>query len=194
MMNFFVTLLTAMAVENVIFAKGLGSSKFVFDINKLRTAIKFGGIVTLITTVASLISYYINSMTQQMGLRLYHRGILFIIAVCIVYGISCFILRRRNLLVFRRHRLILALASFNPSVHGALLLAATHSLSLWDTIAYSLGSGIGFTVALVLIYNCKRRIAISKVPKTFRGLPISLIYIGILSLAIYGLIGYQLPS
>ncbi len=192
--SFIITMLVAMAAENAIFAKGLGTSKMLFEIESISTTIKFGGMITLITTLSSLISFNINNFTRAFDMRIYHRGILFCIAVCIVYGIVCTIMRSIDLKMFRRYRLMLAIASFNSSVHGALVLAAMRNLNLFDTIAYALGSGIGFTIALILIYNCKQRLLIANIPQTFRGLPITLIYIGILSLAIYGLIGYQLPS
>ena len=62
------------------------------------------------------------------------------------------------------------------------------------TCGFAFGSGAGYTLALLLISEGRKRIALSDVPRAFRGLPVALIYIGILSLAIYGLIGHQLPT
>ena len=55
-----------------------------------------------------------------------------------------------------------------------------------------MGTGVGVTLALVLLDVANQNIAMSRVPRIFRGLPILLLYIGILSLAFYGLIGHPI--
>ncbi|MEG1800933.1 MAG: NADH:ubiquinone oxidoreductase, subunit RnfA, partial [Oscillospiraceae bacterium] len=57
---------------------------------------------------------------------------------------------------------------------------------------FGLGSSIGYFFAMVLISEGDRKIAHSKVPTSFQGLPITLIYISILALAVYGLTGHMI--
>jgi electron transport complex protein RnfA len=91
-------------------------------------------------------------------------------------------------------RNITVLASFNCAVLGSILIAFGGNYGFIKTAGFALGSGTGFTLALLLIYEGKRRIMLSDIPRSFRGLPVMLLYIGIFSLAVYGLIGHQLPT
>ena len=54
-------------------------------------------------------------------------------------------------------------------------------------------SGLGYGFAVLIVAEGERKMNNRKVPSTFRGLPIKLIYIGILALAIYGLTGHMVP-
>ena len=55
-----------------------------------------------------------------------------------------------------------------------------------------LGSAVGYAAALVLVSEGQRKIQNRNVPASFRGLPVTLVYIGVLALAIYGLTGHTL--
>ena len=48
--------------------------------------------------------------------------------------------------------------------------------------------------ALLLLWSVRQRLALTRVPKAFRGLPITLLSLGIISLALFGLLGNQLPA
>ncbi|MEG1448442.1 MAG: hypothetical protein RSC41_03840 [Oscillospiraceae bacterium] len=49
-------------------------------------------------------------------------------------------------------------------------------------------------LALLVILSAKTRLSYSNIPKIMKGLPILLIYIGLLSLGIFGLFGHPLPA
>jgi len=77
---------------------------------------------------------------------------------------------------------------------AVFFLSASQNFVLTQTLGYAVGSALGYTVAIFVIYYARKRLAISAVPRSFRGLPILLIYLGLLSLALYGLIGHNLPT
>ena len=84
--------------------------------------------------------------------------------------------------------------SMFSALFGALYVTAYQEFHFFRITGYALGSGLGYTLALVIIYFARKRLAISPVPRSFRGLPILLIYLGLISLALYGLIGHRLPT
>ena len=61
--------------------------------------------------------------------------------------------------------------------------------NLLQSIGFGFGSGVGYLVAVLVVDEGRRRLRSKDIPHIFRGLPSVLIYIGILSLAIYGLVG-----
>ena len=80
-------------------------------------------------------------------------------------------------------------ASINSAIVGTVILTVYQGLDFGESIAFALGSSVGYFLALVLISEGERKIAHDRVHEAFRGLPITLIYISILALGIYGLIG-----
>ena len=80
-------------------------------------------------------------------------------------------------------------ATFNCCVLGTLLVAASQNYNLLQSIGFGFGSGVGYLVAVLVVDEGRRRLRSKDIPHIFRGLPSVLIYIGILSLAIYGLVG-----
>ena len=97
-------------------------------------------------------------------------------------------LKQKNMVQVFIHR-----CSFNCAVLGALLLSSQANLKLSGYIGFGIGTGVGFTFATYLVYIAYERLNSASIPKAFRGFPITLFYIGILSLAVYGMIGHELP-
>lgn len=94
---------------------------------------------------------------------------------------------------FRRaapYRAQLPLATANCCVLGTLLICANQNYTLLQTVAFSLGSGVGYLFAVLVVEEGRRRLRSRDIPMIFKGLPSALIYMGILSLAIYGLVGH----
>ena len=58
-------------------------------------------------------------------------------------------------------------------------------------IGLILGSGLGYLLAVMLVTEAGNRLRSKAIPEAFRGLPITLIYIGVLALAIYGFTGHS---
>ena len=85
------------------------------------------------------------------------------------------------------------MATFNSAVMGMLLITATQSFTLLQTLGFALGSGVGYMMAVVIVTEGQRKLRSRSVPAAFKGLPVTLLYIGILSLAIYGFTGHR-PS
>ena len=83
-------------------------------------------------------------------------------------------------------------ASINSAIVGTVILTVYQGLDFGESIAFALGSSVGYFLAIVLISEGERKIAHDRVPEAFRGLPITLIYISILALGIYGLIGHMI--
>ncbi len=78
----------------------------------------------------------------------------------------------------------------STAVLGTLLICTNQNYTLSQSIAFGLGSGIGYVFIIFILREGRRRLRSKEVPAIFQGLPSSLIYIGILSLAIYGLVGH----
>lgn len=86
---------------------------------------------------------------------------------------------------------ILPIAAVNSGVLGTALVERTQSFTLAQSIGFGLGSGLGYLLAVMLVTEAGNRLRSKAIPEAFRGLPITLIYIGVLALAIYGFTGHS---
>ena len=86
---------------------------------------------------------------------------------------------------------IVPLAALNSGVLGTVLVERTQSFTLGESLGFGLGSGLGYVLAVLLVTEARHRLRSRAIPKAFRGLPITLVYIGVLALAIYGFTGHS---
>jgi len=86
---------------------------------------------------------------------------------------------------------IVPLAALNSGVLGTVLVERTQSFTLGQSLGFGLGSGLGYVLAVLLVTEARHRLRSKAIPKAFRGLPITLVYIGVLALAIYGFTGHS---
>lgn len=184
----------AIFFENTIFSRALGSSTALFAVRKRYNVFLFGLIMTIILTVSAIAVYFINPLVKNIDNYYYVTPIIYVGVVGVVYIIALlvtarFVKRRRDEVLSTIH-----VSAFNCAVLGALLLmSGVSDMTIGGYIGYGIGTGIGFTLATYFVGLAYERLSGDEIPRSFRGFPITLIYIGIVSLAVYGLIGHDLP-
>lgn len=190
---FFISALTALAVENAVFARALGVNKTLLFLKSPRMGILHGGVLTWILALSSMLVAGVNVLLRGNPHIPFLRAPAYFICVALVYILTYWSTRRYLPGLYAKIRVALPVSTFNSALFGALYISANRDFTFAQTTGYALGTGVGYTLALLIIYYARKRLAISPVPRAFRGLPILLLYIGLLSLAIYGLIGHGLP-
>lgn len=196
--HFFIYAMTAIFLENAVFTRTLGIGRLAFSSSQRRILIH-GTMLTAITFISSFLCYAVNDLFYEMENYALYRPLFFLLCVTAVYLLFVlfyFLLRKR--FPFARNlsdvMQLLPVSAFNCAVIGSLVLSATVQRTLPMIAGFGLGAGIGYTLALLLIFTGHKRMELVHLPRAFKGMPIMLLYIGIVSLAIYGLIGHQLPT
>ncbi|MEG2930796.1 MAG: NADH:ubiquinone oxidoreductase, subunit RnfA [Ruthenibacterium sp.] len=92
----------------------------------------------------------------------------------------------------KRITAVLPMASFNCCIIGTLLITTVQGFTLGQTLGFALGSGLGYSGVVFIVTEGERKLQNDAVPETFRGLPIILLYLAVLSMAAYGMIGHTL--
>ena len=72
----------------------------------------------------------------------------------------------------------------------ATLLLTNQNYTILQSVAFALGSGLGYVFAVFIVREGRRRLRSKAISLIFQGLPSSMIYVGVLSLAIYALVGH----
>ena len=131
---------------------------------------------------------------QQITLQPFTKQAILFVAVVVSYVLLYLLVRKKMHNLLSMFGNVISYAAFNGAVYGSLLVSATKELGLWQSLVHGIGAGCGMVLASVLILIGHRRMDIRDIPRAFRGIPVMLLYVGILALALYGLIGHNLPT
>ncbi len=186
--------LVAIFIENTILSRALGTSTSLWTIRKKYSILLFGAVLTIITTVTSALAYALQPFIKSLNNSYYVLPLIYVAIISVVYILMLLITNRLKLKQKKTIRIFIHRCAFNCAVLGGLLLSTQANLSLLGFIGFGIGTGIGFTLATALIDFNHDKLHGEHISKAFRGFPAILIYIGILSLAVYGMIGgHELP-
>ena len=187
-------MLTALFVENIIFTRALGTSWMFYLIKNPKEILRYTVLLAIITTLSGLAGYPLLGFVQSSEYHHVLVPILYIGIMAVVYIAIYFFIKKVLPGEYEHLGANLGVAVFNCASLGCLLIPAGERLDLISTLGYGIGMSFGFGFATVMLGYGLSRLEFCKVPKIFRGVPIALIYLGLLSLAFYGLIGHKLPT
>lgn len=184
----------AVFAENIVLAQLLGICPFLGASGKMRTALGTGLAVTLIMTVASLITWAVNAFVLfPLGLDGFLQTVAFILILAALAQLAELLLKKFLPSLHGALGLSLPLITVNCAVLGtALLNTRENHGALMSTLCGLLG-GLGFTLAIVLFASVRERLEFSECPKAFRGIPLALVTAGLLAMAFMGFSGLNLP-
>ena len=184
--------ISAMVTENLIFARAIGIDEITAKVNESKRIILYCAVLLFICLPSVAISYTIKYFLIGVKNWMPFRGIIAVLAVSICFLLECFIFNKLS--VFKKFSFSsdsMIYLAFSCTSISAILFSLQFT-ALLQCLVYCLGSCIGVMFAMLLLHSGKERLELSNVSKAFQGLPITLIYIGILSMAIYGLVGHKL--
>jgi electron transport complex protein RnfA len=181
---FFSTLLA----NNFVLAMFLGLCPFLGVSGKLDTAFPMGVATTFVMLVASLCAYGLNLLLGYLHLE-FLRLIAYIVIIASAVQLVEMVLKKYSPALFRALGIYLPLITTNCAVLGVALFQTAREYDFVQSITFSIGGGLGFTLALVLMASVRERLQLSNIPDLARGTALSLMLAGILSLSFMGFAG-----
>lgn len=181
----------AAVTENLLFARAIGADHIMEHTKSYHAIIRLGAMTCVVSFLGGILAWVFKFALKGYAWWPVFRGPAVLISISAAYFLIAFLSDARKL---RPAQSLPVTAAFNGAALGTVLIALLSKETLLQTIAYCLGCSAGLTIAMMLVHSGRERLELCKVPKSFSGLPITMIYIGVLSLAIYGLIGHQLPT
>jgi electron transport complex protein RnfA len=83
----------------------------------------------------------------------------------------------------------LALISTNCIILAVPLVNAGEKYTFIQSLAFGLGSGLGFALALIIMASIREKLELADVPVAFKGLPMAFVITGLIALAFTGFSG-----
>ena len=198
-MEYFLIIVSAIFVNNILLAQFLGICPFLGVSNKLSTATGMSGAVCFVITLATVVTYLLNQyLLVPLGLE-FLQTISFILVIAALVQMVEIVLKKISPSLYQALGIFLPLITTNCAVLGVAITvvtkdfalggAAPHMLGLGQAVVYAVATSLGYGLAMCLFAGLREQLAGNDVPKAFRGLPIALITVGIMAMAFLGFSG-----
>lgn len=189
---FFSYAVLAIFAQNAVFTRSLGVSRLVQLVGDERTSSWWFALMLCITQVlVAPLVYFSGSFIAPLPNRAQLRPVMYLTCIAAVCLFELLVLKLAKGPRSGQLIRILPVAAVNSGVLGTVLVERTQSFTLEQSLGFGLGSGLGYLLAVMLVTEAQNRLRSRAIPEAFRGLPITLIYIGVLALAIYGFTGHS---
>jgi electron transport complex protein RnfA len=182
--------LSVVIVNNFVFSKFLGTCPYLGVSGRLDTAFGMGMAVTFVTALSGVLTWMVDAwVLTPLHLEI-TRYICYIIVIAGAVQLVEMYVRKFFPPLYKSFGIFLPLISTNCVILGlCLFLDVWGTDNLLEAAVLSTGTGFGFAVAICIMAGIRENLALSDVPDSFKGAPITLITAGLLSLAFMGFTG-----
>lgn len=186
-------------VDNMIFAFFLGMCSFLAVSKNVKTSLGLGLAVTFVLLITVPVDYLLQ--VYVLGPDCLVKGVdlsylSFILFIAVIAGITQLVemvVERYSPSLYSSLGIFLPLIAVNCAIMGASLFMqqrinldpanSQYIGSVWDSVAYAIGSGIGWTLAIVAMGAIREKMQYSDVPRPLQGLGITFITVGLMAMA-----------
>lgn len=188
-MEYFVIVIGAIFVNNIILAQFLGICPFLGVSSRVTTSLGMGGAVTFVMTIASVVAYILQYyVLVPLGIE-YMQTIVFILVIAALVQMVEIMLKKVSPALYAALGVFLPLITTNCAVLGVAILLVQKEMNLAHSVVFAVSTAVGFTLALVLFAGLREKLELNDVPQAMKGVPIALITAGILAMAFMGFSG-----
>ena len=192
-------------VDNMIFAYFLGMCSFLAVSKNVKTAAGLGLAVIFVLLVTLPINYLLNTYVLQPGALKWISPemagvdlsflsfIVFIAVIAAIVQIVEMVVEKFSPELYSSLGIFLPLIAVNCAIlGGSLFMQQKDFLNIGEAVVYSLGSGIGWFLAIVSLAAIREKMAYSNVPPALKGLGITFITVGLMGIAFMTFMGISL--
>lgn len=189
MTNFIIIMLSAVFINNYVLSRFLGICPFLGVSKKLNQAVGMSVAVIFVMLIATAVTWPIQIYLLDPSSLGYLQTIVFILVIAALVQLVEIILKRYIPSLHKSLGVYLPLITTNCAVLGVTILNIDEGYTFAEAMVNSLGSGVGFLLAMVMFSGVRSKIEGADVPKAFQGLPITLVAASITSLSFLGFSG-----
>ena len=189
-------------IDNMILAYFLGMCSFLAISKKIDTSIGLGFAVVGVLTITAPFNWTIHKYLLQDG-ALSWAGfsnidlsflnyIIFIAVIATAVQLVEMSLDKFSPKLYNNLGIFLPLIAVNCSILGGSMFMVERKYTFTETVVYGFGSGVGFLLAIAAMAAIRYRLRYSNVPKELRGVGITMLLTGLLSMAFMAFSGIDL--
>lgn len=195
-------------IDNMIFAYFLGMCSFLAVSKNVKTAFGLGVAVTFVLMIALPVCWCINEYIlvpgalswlgeEYAGTDLSFLGlIMFIAVIAALVQILEMVIEKYSPGLYNSLGIFLPLIAVNCAIMGGSLFMqqkvdAMQLTSVWESVIYGLGSGLGWWLAIVMMAAIREKTTYSHIPAALKGPGIAFIITGLMGIAFMIFSGIQ---
>lgn len=184
----FALLLAAMFVNNFLLSRFLGLCPF-FGVSKsMDTAVGMSMGVIFVMLISGIVTWFLNLLLITWHIEFLQTLVFILVIAALVQLIEIFI-KKANPALYSALGIYLPLITTNCAILGLALINVQHNFTLMETIFNSVGSALGYSMALILFSSLRVKLDIEELPKAFDGMPAAFITAFILSMSFMAFTG-----
>ena len=188
-MELIILFITAVLVKNFVLFYFLGICPFLGVSKKIDAALSMGLAVTFVMTITAVVSWVINHLILIPYNLEYLKIVSFILVIASLVQLVEMFIRKISPPLYQALGIYLPLITTNCAIMGLALIAALNEYNFLETVIFGVGSGLGFTLAIILMAGIREQLDLADVPESLQGAGIALIVAGIMALAFSGFVG-----
>ncbi len=192
-------------VDNMIFAYFLGMCSFLAVSKNVKTAAGLGLAVIFVLLITLPVNYLLNTYVLQPGALKWLSPslaevdlsflsfIIFIAVIAAIVQIVEMVVEKFSPELYSSLGIFLPLIAVNCAIlGGSLFMQQKDFLNIGEATVYSLGSGLGWFLAIVSLAAIREKMSYSNVPAPLKGLGITFITVGLMGIAFMTFMGISL--
>ncbi len=176
-------------INNIVLTYFLGICPFVAVSKEIPTALGMGMAVIFVMFMTMAINWPLNHLVLIPFRVEYLRFLVFIFVIATFVQIVEIFIDRYSPVLYVNLGVFLPLITVNCAILGVSLFSVIRDYSYAQALAFALGSGIGWTLAITAMAGIRQKLRFSCVPKGLQGPGITMIIAGIMALAFMGFAG-----
>ena len=193
-MNLLDIIIKSAFIENMVLAYFLGMCSYLAVSKSVKTAIGLGLAVIFVLGITMPINWLINVfLLGENGLfgvdLTFLRFILFIAVIASMVQLVEMVIEKFSPSLYNSLGIFLPLITVNCAILGGSLFMVSREYNFSESVAYGLGGGFGWFLAVVAIAAIREKIRYSNVPPALRGLGMAFILTGLMGIAFMSLMG-----
>ncbi len=176
-------------VNNFVFSRYLGLCIFFGVSKKMDTAVGMSMTFTAVMVISAALSWLVYNLIM---LPLHIEFLKIVLFIGIVAGFVQFadtLLKKMNPTLYYKLGIYLVLITTNCIILAVPVINSDEKYNFLQSLTLGLGSGAGFSLALIIMASIRERLDLANIPKPFQGMPIAFIVTGLIALAFLGFSG-----
>ncbi len=189
-MEYLLLLVSAILVNNFVLSRFLGICPFLGVSKKISTALGMSGAVIFVMAIASAVTWCVQRyVLAPFHLDRFLQTLAFILVIAALVQLIDIVMKRFAPPLHAALGIYLPLITTNCAVLGVAVLNMKQGYGFLLSVLFGTAAALGFAFALLIFTGLREKIERADPPRCFRGVAISLITAGLLSLAFMGFSG-----
>ncbi|ASB47826.1 electron transport complex protein RnfA [Alkalitalea saponilacus] len=189
MTSYFLIIIGAIFVNNIVLAQFLGICPFLGVSKRISTGVGMTGAVTFVMVIATIVTYFIQNLILIPFNIGFMQTISYILVIASLVQLVEIVLKKVSPPLYQALGVFLPLITTNCAILGVAIMTVSNNYNIVEAVVFSIASAVGFGIALVSFAGIREQLDLMNVPEGMKGAPIALVVAGIMALAFMGFAG-----